>query len=85
VAWATERPLFKRQITVGSSYPAIPTIYNAGVEPQTLGCGCRVEASRDFLGRVVGTIVEKGAQCPRVDHEPGRTVIMPGRENARPE
>lgn len=83
MAWATERPLFKRQMTVGSSYPAISPIYNVAVESQTLGCGCRVEASRDFLGRVVGKILEKGQECPRVDHEPGRTVIMPGRENAR--
>jgi hypothetical protein len=41
--------------------------------------------SRDFLGRVVGKIVEKAASCGRDDHDVGRVVIMPGRENARPE
>jgi hypothetical protein len=41
--------------------------------------------SRDFLGRMVGTIVERGAACARTDHEPGRVVVMPGRENARGE
>jgi len=51
----------------------------------TLSCGCRVETRRDFLGRVVGSVVEKGAACPRADHEPGKVVVMPGREHARPE
>ncbi|MGH9347539.1 MAG: hypothetical protein ACRD26_09765 [Vicinamibacterales bacterium] len=54
------------------------------MEPSVLACGCGVEVSRDFLGRVVGTIVVKGGACPRDDHEPGRVLIMPGRENARP-
>jgi hypothetical protein len=48
-----------------------------------LDCGCRVETSRDFLGRVVGTIVQKGQACAKSDHEPQRVVVMPGRENAR--
>jgi hypothetical protein len=49
---------------------------------ETLTCGCRVEVSRDFLGRNVGTIVAKGDACARPDHETGRVVVMPGRENA---
>ncbi len=52
---------------------------------KTLPCGCEVDASRDFLGRVVGTIVTKGTQCPQAPHEPGKVVVMPGREHARPE
>jgi hypothetical protein len=63
----------------------MPSIYNAGVESNALTCGCRVEVSRDFLGRAVGTILEKGAACPRSDHAVGRVVIMPGREHARPD
>jgi len=55
------------------------------VDSKDLTCGCRVTVSRDFLGRTVGTIVEKGSACTRGDHELGRVVIMPGRENARPE
>jgi len=51
----------------------------------TLACGCDVRPSRDFLGRTVGTIVSRGAACPRDDHQPGRVVLMPGREHARPE
>jgi hypothetical protein len=51
----------------------------------SLACGCRVDVGRDFLGRMVGTIVEKGPQCPRQDHAAGRVVVMPGRDNARPE
>jgi hypothetical protein len=51
----------------------------------TLTCGCQVRTSRDFLGRVVGTIVQRSEQCPRDDHVPGCVVLMPGRENARPE
>ncbi|MGE0591879.1 MAG: hypothetical protein AB7G23_01995 [Vicinamibacterales bacterium] len=49
-----------------------------------LQCGCQVHTSRDFLGRVIGTIVERAAGCAREDHEPGRVVVMPGRDNARP-
>jgi hypothetical protein len=48
-------------------------------------CGCEVDTYRDFLGRVVGKVLTKGAQCPRAEHQPGQVVIMPGRENARPE
>jgi hypothetical protein len=49
-----------------------------------LTCGCAVTTSRDFLGRVVGTITERAAGCSREDHLAGRTVLMPGRENASP-
>jgi translation elongation factor EF-G len=54
-------------------------------EHNRLTCGCEVQTSSDFLGRVVGTIVTRGAECPREEHAPGRVVIMPGRENARPQ
>jgi hypothetical protein len=56
-------------------------------EPNTtaLTCGCRVTTSRDFLGRTVGTIVERAPGCPRDDHKSGHVVLMPGREHARPE
>ena len=52
---------------------------------KTLACGCQVDTARDFLGRVVGTIVIRGDGCPQTQHTPGHVVIMPGRENARPE
>ena len=52
---------------------------------KTLPCGCAVDASRDFLARVVGTVVTKGPQCTQATHEPGKVVVMPGREHARPE
>jgi hypothetical protein len=52
---------------------------------KALPCGCEARTYRDFLGRVVGTIVTKGASCQRAEHAAGHTVIMPGRENARPE
>jgi hypothetical protein len=55
------------------------------MELKDLTCGCRVDVDRDFLGRIVGRIVEKGATCPRPDHQAGHVVIMPGREHARPE
>jgi hypothetical protein len=48
----------------------------------TLACGCQVKTSRDFLGRVVGTIVVRSDRCEREDHVPGHAVLMPGRENA---
>jgi hypothetical protein len=51
----------------------------------TLACGCQVRTYRDFLGRVVGTILARGADCPRAEHAEGQTVVMPGRENARPD
>ena len=54
-------------------------------EKKPLACGCMVETTRDFLGRVVGTITERAAACPNADHTPGRVVIMPGRDNARPQ
>ena len=52
---------------------------------KTVACGCEVKTYRDFLGRVVGTILTKGAACPRPEHTAGQTIVMPGRENARPE
>jgi hypothetical protein len=70
---------------VGSSYPLMGPIYNECVDTRELACGCRVETSRDFLGRVIGTIVEKGAGCTKPDHGLDRIVVMPGRENARPD
>jgi len=52
---------------------------------KTLSCGCQADTARDFLGRVVGTIVVKGEHCPQVLHVPGHVIVMPGREHARPE
>ena len=52
---------------------------------RTLACGCQVDAGRDFLGRVAGTIVIRGDACPSAEHVPGHVLVMPGRENARPE
>jgi len=52
---------------------------------KTLPCGCLVATQRDFLGRVVGTIITKGPQCGRPEHTDGHVTVMPGRENARPE
>jgi hypothetical protein len=52
---------------------------------KTLSCGCQVDAVRDFLGRVVGTVVVRGEHCPRPEHVPGHVLVMPGREHARPE
>jgi hypothetical protein len=52
---------------------------------KTLACGCHVETARDFLQRVVGTIVVRGDACQDAQHVPGKVVIMPGRENARPD
>ena len=54
-------------------------------DTKTLACGCVVSTYRDFLGRVVGTIVTQGADCTRAAHAAGQVVIMPGREHARPE
>jgi len=55
------------------------------VTRKTLPCGCQVETARDFLGRVVGTVVVKGEGCSQPLHAPGHVVVMPGREHARPE
>ena len=52
---------------------------------KTLSCGCAVDTQRDFLGRVIGTVVVKGDACADAQHVPGHIVIMPGREHARPE
>ena len=57
----------------------------ADVTRKTLRCGCQVETARDFLGRVVGTVVVKGEACSQTLHVPGHVVLMPGREHARPE
>jgi len=57
----------------------------ADEDQKTLPCGCRVRTYRDFLGRVVGTILTRGSECPREEHTPGLTVVMPGREHARSE
>jgi hypothetical protein len=54
-------------------------------ELKTLPCGCEARTYRDFLGRVVGTIVAQSPACGRPEHAKGQTVIMPGREHARPE
>ena len=50
---------------------------------KTLACGCQVDAARDFLGRVVGTIAIREEACPCAEHVPGYVLVMPGRENAR--
>lgn len=57
----------------------------ADITRKTLPCGCEVETARDFLGRVVGTVVVKGEACAQALHVPGHVVLMPGREHARPE
>jgi hypothetical protein len=54
-------------------------------ERKTLACGCQVDASRDFLGRVVGKVVTKGESCSQALHTEGAVIVMPGREHARPE
>ena len=52
---------------------------------KALPCGCAVKVARDFLGRVVGTILTRGDGCDRDTHTLGQVVVMPGREHARPE
>jgi hypothetical protein len=52
---------------------------------KALPCGCEVDAARDFLGRVIGTIVNRAGACPHDAHVPGHVVVMPGREHAREE
>ena len=52
---------------------------------KTLPCGCEVRPFRDFLGRGVGTVLTRGAACAREEHQPGQTILLPGREHARPE
>ena len=82
-----------RHSTVGSvRFVVIPSVntplqlWNMTDEGEkTLACGCRVRTQRDFLGRVVGTIVARGDDCPQQEHAAGHIVVMPGRENARPE
>jgi hypothetical protein len=54
-------------------------------ETTQLACGCTARTSRDFLGRVVGTITARGDACARDEHTPGHVVVMPGREHARPQ
>ena len=61
-----------RHSTVGSvRFVVIPSVntplqlWNMTDEGEkTLACGCRVRTQRDFLGRVVGTIVTRGARLP---------------------
>src|SRR5687767_2919202 len=86
VAWAAERPRDIRHSTAGSVgfgvvMPTMMSMTDASMK--TLACGCDVRTYRHFLQRVVGTIVSKGQECPAVEHEAGKTIIMPGRENAR--
>ncbi len=50
---------------------------------KTLPCGCQVRPFRDFLGRGVGTVLTRGTQCTRDEHQTGQTVLLPGRDNAR--
>lgn len=57
---------------------------DAAVE-KSLSCGCRVSTHRDFLGRVVGTILARGADCTDARHTVGAAVVMPGREHASPD
>jgi hypothetical protein len=52
---------------------------------KTLPCGCQADTARDFLGRVIGTLVTKGDACGQAMHTVGAVVVMPGREHARPE
>lgn len=52
---------------------------------KTLACGCEVKTQRDFLDRVVGTVVARGPACAKPDHAEGAVVLMPGREHARRE
>ena len=52
---------------------------------KALPCGCEAKTYRDFLGRVVGTILTRGSECPKPEHTVNHTVLMPGREHARPE
>jgi hypothetical protein len=54
-------------------------------EQKTLACGCQVDATRDFLGRVVGKVITKGETCTHALHVTGAVIVMPGREHARPE
>jgi hypothetical protein len=54
-------------------------------DKRQLACGCTVETKSDFVGRVVGTITERGAGCRREEHTPGHVLVMPGREHARPQ
>jgi hypothetical protein len=51
---------------------------------QTLPCGCTARTARDFLGRVVGTILTKAEACGDHRHAVGQVVPMPGRQNAGP-
>ncbi len=54
------------------------------MDTKTLSCGCVVDVHHDALQRIVGRILEKGVECPRVEHAIGRVVLLPGREHARP-
>lgn len=52
---------------------------------KTLPCGCRVRTHRDFLGRVLGTVLARGPRCGDARHTVDAPVIMPGREHASPD
>lgn len=52
---------------------------------KNLPCGCVVDTHRDFIGRVLGTIVVRPESCVKPEHVTGHVVIMPGREHAKPE
>ncbi len=52
---------------------------------KTLPCGCRVRTHRDFIGRVLGTILARGIDCTDARHTIDAAVIMPGREHASPD
>jgi hypothetical protein len=54
-------------------------------QDKTLTCGCTVRTSTDFLGRVVGRITTRGAECTHDAHVAGHVVVMPGRQHARPQ
>ena len=54
-----------------------------GEAVKTLPCGCEVRTYRDFLDRVLGTVVSRGTACSKAEHAEGAVIIMPGREHAR--
>ena len=73
-----EDALLAGEIDIGYVGPG-PAI-NAHLK--TDGTGIRVVGAAASNGV---TIVVRGDACPQAQHTPGQVVIMPGRENARPE
>jgi hypothetical protein len=73
------------EVKAGAGPPLDTIARMTDVGRKTLPCGCEVDTARDFLGRVVGKVITKGANCPQALHVPGHVVVMPGREHARPE